>query len=248
MKFKMLLSVALTAMLSNLTLFGTADMGDINVCTNVCAGSNISCKNQYLNCGSTHQNEGGGLGDLLNSARDASDRFYNWGNLKSTRTENLGIVKGDMMNFSTSFPSNGQKKMIQFTATTGQLSGKKISLLFVSFDLQSKRNASNTPKALGDAINAFKDENKMNEVQYQSAVHIFGQVEGGPSEWYHAGSINLSIKPDTAGFDINMQVMADGKIVITDTELLQQTGADGAKARIAPIELDFSKVPEMLSN
>ena len=66
--------------------------------------------------------------------------------------------------------------------------------------------------------------------------------------WYDTGSIKLGIKPDADGFDISMKVMADGTIMITESELLTQTGADGSKARIAPIELNFAKVPEMMSN
>jgi len=244
MKFKVVLSVALMVTISNVTML--AEIGDFNICTNICAGSNISCRNQALNCGSTNQEEGG-IGDLLNSATDASARFYDWKNLKDVRKENLGIVKGEMMNFSTTFPATGQKKIIEFTPTTGQLAGKKIKLLFVSFDLKSKRYPKNTPSGLVDIIDMVKADNDKNEVKYESTVHIFGQIDGGSSNWYDTGSINLSIKPDAKGFDISMQVMADGTIAINDSELLNQTGADGAKARINPIMLDFSKVPEMMS-
>jgi hypothetical protein len=242
MKFKLLLGVTLTVALSN--IISAPAVGDFNICTNVCAGNNISCKNQYLNCGSTHQEEGGALGDLLNSATDASERFYDWKNLKGVRTQDLGLVKGEMMNFSTKFPATGQKNIVQFTPSDGALSGRKVNLLFVSFDLNSKRYPTNTPKDLMEAIDMFKKDNDKNDVKYESLVHIFGQVEGGL--WYNTGSIKLGIKPDA--LDIHMQVMANGAIKINDAELLNQTGADGAKARIAPIELDFSKVPEMMSN
>lgn len=221
---------------------------DVNVvaCGSICAGNNVSCRGNVLNCGQTLSDEGG-LGDLLNSATDASDRLYDLKNLRNVRTEDLGIVKNDMINFSTTFPAMGQKKMIKFTATTGALAGKQVSLLFVSIDLNASRNPSDMPKALGDAINDFKKENKKNPVRFESMVRIFGQVEGGSPMWFDTGAINLGMKPNAEGFNISMQAMADGAIVITDTELLNQTGADGATARIAPIELDFAKVPEMMS-
>lgn len=243
MKFKLSLSLVLSGALFNII----AGIGDINVCTNICAGDNISCRNQSLNCGSSHQEEGG-LGDLLNSATDASGRFYDWKSLKNVRTQDLGIIKGDAMSFSTAFPSTGQKKIIQFTPASGSLSGKKVKLLLVSFDLKSKRYPTNTPQNLIDSIDMFKKENDKNDVKFESLVHIFGQIEGGSSMWYDTGSIKLGIKPDANGFDISMKVMADGTIMITESELLTQTGADGSKARIAPIELNFAKVPEMMSN
>lgn len=243
MKFKLSLSLILSGAFFNII----SSVGDINVCTNICAGSNISCRNQSLNCGSTNQEEGG-LGDLLNSATDASSRFYDWKSLKNIRTQDLGIIKTEGMSFSTAFPATGQKKMIQFTPTSGSLSGKKVKLLFISFDLKNKRYPTNTPQALIEAIDMFKKENDKNDVKFESLVHIFGQIEGGSSLWYDTGSIKLGIKPDADGFDINMKVMSDGTIVITDSELLNQTGADGSKARISQIELDFAKVPEMMSN
>jgi len=244
MKFKVLLGAALTVTLVNITLA----IGDINVCTNICAGSNVSCKNQALNCGSSHQEEGGGLSDLLNSAVDINDRFYDWGSLKSVRTENLGRIKGDMINFSTYFPATGQKKIIKFTPTMGDLAGKEVRLLFVSFDLNSNRFPTKTPDKLSEDLKLFKEENKRNDIRYKSSVHIFGQIEDGKKMWYDTGSINLSSDPDDKDLNVTMQAMANGKIVITDADLLNQTGADGAKARVAPIELDFSKIPEMMSN
>jgi len=244
MKFKILLGAALTVALVNITLA----IGDINVCTNICAGSNVSCKNQALNCGSSHQEEGGGLSDLLNSAVDINDRFYDWGSLSKVRTEDLGVVKGDMINFSTQFPATGQKKIIVFTPTTGKLARKKVKLLFVSFDLRSNRLPTKTPDKLSEELKSFKEENKKNDIQYASSVHIFGQIEGDRKTWFDTGSINLSVNPDDNDLNVSMQAMPDGEVVITDADLLNQTGADGAKARIAPITLDFSKVPEMMSN
>jgi len=227
-------------------VFAKGGIGDINVCTNVCAGNNISCKNQYLNCGSSNAEEGG-LSDLLNSAVDASQRFYDWKSTKDVRSEDLGLVKNEMLDFTTTFPATGQKKIVSFTPSKGLLAGKKVSVMFVSFDLMSKRYPKNTPKNLMDALDEYKSENNKHEVQYVSMVRIFGRIEGTANGlWYDAGSIDMNIKPDMKGFEIKMEVNGDGEIVINDNELLDQTGADGSKARIAPIQLDFAKVPEMI--
>jgi len=244
MKFKILLGVALTAILFN----EVQSKVNVVVCGMIFAGTDISCKQNILDCGQTNVEEGGGgLGNLLNSAVDASENLYDWKSIARVRTENLGVVKGDMMNFSTLFPATGQKKMVQFTPTTGQLKGRKVSLLFVSFNLNGSRYPQNTPEKLKTRIADFRKDNKQHDMKFESSVYIFGQIEGGSKDWYQAGFINLNIKPeDDQNFNINMQVMADGRIKIVDDKLLDQTGADGATAHRTSMEIDFSKVPEVL--
>jgi hypothetical protein len=213
-------------------------VGDFNICTNICAGSDVSCRNQNLKCGSSSEGEGI-LESLLNSYADTGNKFHDWKSVNSVPKQEEGEIKSDK-EVSFQLPALGQKKILTFKSSQGKYANKTTEVLFVSFDLMGTKYPTNTPKELKSMIEVFKKANADNPIVFKSMVRIFGRVEGQTS-WFDAGPINLSIKPNEKGFMLKITIKPDGKIVIHQSEILNQTGPTGSKITLQEIVLEFGQ-------
>src|SRR5437016_7430706 len=91
---------------------GLGGVGDFNICTNICAGTDVSCRNQNLKCGSSSEGEGI-LEHLLNSYADTGNKFHDWKNINSVPKQELGEIKKDT-EVDFQLPALGKKKMLTF--------------------------------------------------------------------------------------------------------------------------------------